>query len=84
MGKYEPLYRHLRQPNLPSPLTLSLSQLATILGLGRLPDSAHTRNEWWANNENRHVQTVWLQAGWKATPHRTTSTGLITSVTFAR
>lgn len=83
MGKYDPLYRHLAKPDLPSPLTLSLDQVAKIIG-GDLPDSAYLRGEWWANNETRHVQTVWLQAGWKATPHRRTPAGLITSVTFVR
>jgi hypothetical protein len=66
MGKYDPLYRWLRQQgakNVPA----TFSQLESILGF-ELPPTARGRTEWWANEagDTRHVQCrAWLDAGYK-------------------
>ena len=88
MDKYDGLYNYLKSPRLPTPLTLTIAQITRILKIRRLPDSAYIRSAWWGNNSNRHVQAVWLQAGWKARPNwravPKSNIRIVTSVTFTR
>ncbi len=60
-GKYEPLHRFLIEHGL-GPAELDFRQVADMVG--GLPPTAYKRPEWWANNDDRHVQArAWLEAG---------------------
>ncbi len=63
---YDPLADFLsKHPAREASITLSFSQVEVIVH-HKLPRSAHTYREWWANDTVGHVQSrVWLNAGWK-------------------
>ncbi len=61
--KYYPLYIHLQQSD-QNELTLSLSQIETIIG-ARLPASARAQRAWWSNRSDGSVQSsAWMSAGY--------------------
>lgn len=63
MGKYDPLYEHLRQQRLRR-VRMSFAQIEKIIG-APLPTSAHQHRAWWANETvgtHSHA-AVWMKAG---------------------
>jgi len=68
MGKFEPLRRHFENiPDTVNEITLSFSEIETILG-NELPPAAYKYRPWWANPANpaQHPYAQsWLRAGWK-------------------
>jgi len=81
MKLYDPLEHHLAKqtPNVRE-VPMTFKKIENILGHA-LPYSARHRNQWWANNPQRHVQAhAWLGAG-----YMTEGLDLVTqTVTFAR
>jgi hypothetical protein len=66
-GKYTSLENYLRSlPNHQKEVTLSFTQIETIIN-GRLPSSAYEYRQWWENEkEGNHVNArAWANAGWK-------------------
>ena len=62
MGKYDPLFRYLKQVS-KSQKILTYSEMERILA-EKLPDSAYKYKQWWDNNS--HVQSkAWRDAGYK-------------------
>lgn len=65
MTKYSPLgiYFNKETKNL---VSLSFSQIEKIIK-AKLPPSAYSRKEWWANDSVFHTQSRngWLRSGWK-------------------
>ena len=61
--KYHPLHVHLQQSD-QDELTLTLSQIETLLD-GELPASARTHRAWWSNRGEGSVQAAaWMGAGY--------------------
>lgn len=52
MSKYDPLFDYLKMK--PHDVTLSFRQIADILGLDKLVDSAYEYPEWWSTNDATH------------------------------
>jgi len=45
-------------------ISMKFADVEEVIGR-KLPKSAYIRRQWWANNDNRHVQAkAWLDAGW--------------------
>ena len=65
MSKYNPLAIYFKNLGTQS-LRISFSEIEKILG-SKLPSSAYTRKEWWANDSVSHPQSKcgWLLGGWK-------------------
>jgi hypothetical protein len=66
-GKYAALENYLRSlPNDQKEVTLSFTQIETIIN-ARLPSSAYGYRQWWENEkEGNHVNArAWSNAGWK-------------------
>ncbi len=62
MAKYDPLRDSLM--GTAARVTLSFDEIADLVG--GLPLTAYQRQEWWSNNDDRHVQAAaWLAAGMK-------------------
>ena len=62
-SKYQPLHEHLLSHE-QNELTLTLSEIETLLGEG-LPASARTQRMWWANRRRGAVQSqAWMKAGY--------------------
>lgn len=65
MSKYDPLFDYLKMK--PHDVTLSFRQIADILGLDKLVDSAYEYPEWWSTNDATHPQSsAWTDAGFRA------------------
>jgi hypothetical protein len=63
VSRYNPLVTYLRaQP--PSDLTLTLSQVETIVG-GAVPHSGYVDGSWWHLQTNPAVR-AWEALGWRA------------------
>ena len=61
MGKYDPLFRYLKQTS-KSQNILTYAEIERILS-EKLPDSAYKYKQWWDNNS--HVQSkAWRDAGY--------------------
>ena len=61
MGKYDPIFRHLKQSS-KSQNILTYTEMENILS-AKLPASAYKYKEWWDNNS--HVQSKsWREAGY--------------------
>lgn len=62
MSIYAPLAAHLAATT--DNQTMSFADVEQILGRP-LPPTARRRPQWWANNDNRHVQArAWLDVGY--------------------
>ena len=71
MSKYDPLQKYLQaQPSGIKEITMTFSCINKIV---KLPPSAWSHEEWWANENidtTRHVQArSWQIAGWDAHPN---------------
>lgn len=64
MAKYDPLKNHLRSQNKPV-IQMSFCEIEKILG-AKLPPSARTHPEWWANGVSLPLvqQKAWRDAGY--------------------
>lgn len=64
-NKYYPLEEHLVK-QCKHEVKLTFEEIENII-CDKLPDSAYTHREWWANeNKGSHVQAkAWINAGWK-------------------
>lgn len=65
-SRYAPLAIWLQNLPIEKNLTKpSFKKIEQIIG-GKLPDSAYSRREWWANDSVGHVQSKqWLDVGWR-------------------
>ena len=62
--KYDPLRKWLSQAD-GQRIRLSFREVEAILGF-RLPHSARSLAQWWANTHGSHVQAAaWMEAGWR-------------------
>lgn len=60
--KYAPLQEHLEsQPRSERLITLAFSEIEQIIG-AKLPKSAYTYSEWWANQEYGSQASSWMNA----------------------
>lgn len=59
--KYQKLEEWLKNPQ---ELTLTFSQIESILGF-KLPPSASEYGQWWENDESHSQAKAWLSAGYK-------------------
>jgi hypothetical protein len=71
MSKYDPLQKYLRdEPSGIKEIAMTISHINTIV---KLPPSALSHEEWWANENvdtTSHVQArSWQLAGWDAHPN---------------
>lgn len=65
-SKYQPLQQHLENSNT-AEITLTFTEIEQIIG-NTLPDSAHTKRQWWGNRNKGALQsTSWIQAGYSVT-----------------
>ncbi|RUS96274.1 hypothetical protein DSM106972_088160 [Dulcicalothrix desertica PCC 7102] len=65
-SKYQPLQKYLEKSNTDE-ITLTFTQIEEIIG-DSLPDSAHTKRQWWGNRNKGALQaTSWMQAGYTVT-----------------
>ncbi len=63
MSKYDSLKQYLNNCQ-KEKLVLTVKQIENILGF-KLPNTAYTKNAWWGNNDNKHVQAKsWLESGY--------------------
>ena len=62
-GKYAPLHRHLSNLDAREWAT-TFREIERILS-AKLPPSAHTYREWWANDRTHTQAIAWMLAGWK-------------------
>jgi len=74
--QYERLERHLRALGHPR-IEMTLAEVAKVVG-EQLPRSAYQHSAWWGSDP-RHTQSVWLDAGYAASPNLTAQ-----RVTFTR
>lgn len=66
--QYERLERHLRAAGSPR-IEMSFAQVAQVIG-EHLPRSAYQYPAWWGSDP-KHIQAVWLDAGYIASPNLT-------------
>jgi DNA-binding transcriptional regulator YiaG len=65
-SKYQPLQKYLEKSNTDE-ITLTFTEIEEIMG-DTLPDSAHTKRQWWGNRNKGALQaTSWMQAGYNVT-----------------
>ncbi len=65
-GKYDPLGEYLKAHQ-GSQVQITFAHVEQIIS-DRLPPSARTYREWWANHRS-HIQAVsWMEAGWRCGP----------------
>jgi hypothetical protein len=74
--QYERLERHLRADDRPR-IEMTFAEVARAIG-EQLPRSAYYHPAWWGSDPN-HTQSVWLDAGYVASPNLTAE-----RVTFTR
>ncbi len=77
MTKYEPLTHYLEQQS--GNVTMTYSEIEKILGQ-ELPPSASEYEEWWANDDETHPQSM----SWKKANYRVSTLYLGNSVTFSK
>ena len=77
MTKYEPLTRYLEKQ--PGNVKLTYSEIEKILG-EELPPSASIYQEWWANDDDTHPQSL----SWKKADYRVSILDLGKSATFSK
>jgi hypothetical protein len=63
MSKYEPLAQFLAA-SAEAELDLTFEQVEASLG-ARLPPSASTYREWWANDSSHSQSKAWMAVGWQ-------------------
>ena len=71
MDTYKPLYDYLKKKS-KDEYCFTFDELAHLLGLPELVDSAFNLRQWWENevpSEKSHSQSkAWMEAGYKAYP----------------
>lgn len=76
-GQYQRLERHLRAAGRPR-VEMTFAEVAQVIG-ERLPDSAYQHPAWWGSDPG-HTQSVWLDAGYTASPNLTAQKVTFTKV----
>jgi hypothetical protein len=66
--QYERLEAHLRTDGR-SLIVMTFSEVSRVIGV-ELPDSAYDHPAWWGSDA-KHTQSVWLDAGYVASPNLT-------------
>ncbi len=75
--QYQRLERHL-QADGRLRVEMTFAEVAQIIG-ERLPDSAYQHPAWWGSDP-KHTQSVWLDAGYTASPNLTAQKVTFTKV----
>jgi hypothetical protein len=75
--QYQRLERHLQAVG-SLRVEMTFAEVAQVIG-ERLPDSAYEHPAWWGS-DRKHTQSVWLDAGYAASPNLTAQKVAFTKV----